>query len=303
MNEGKNQGFRYYVCISLSLKEIVSIQKVLYVFMKTNRRFLLIFCTVYFLILAGLLGFYIANPFKNKCIEGNCKTGHGIFKYNSGIQYDGLWEKARKNGEGVIQYPDGRKYKGGWENDKRNGQGTMYYSDGKRYEGDWRDSKRQGWGVLTYPNGTRYEGNWSNNRRHGKGIMTYFDGTKYDGEWKKDKFLKCTRGNCLTGYGRGFLISKDILFVTNWFNGNLHGYGTILYPDGRRYKGSWRNGMLHGRGKYTLHDETVLHMEWKNDHPIAPGIMIMADGRKYKVRESDIDYMFSDTKLLWKLDH
>lgn len=33
-------------------------------------------------------------------------------------------------------------------------------------------------------------------------------------------------------------------------NGERHGYGIQVWPDGAKYEGYWRDNMAHGRGKF-----------------------------------------------------
>ena len=34
-------------------------------------------------------------------------------------------------------------------------------------------------------------------------------------------------------------------------NGDRHGYGIQIWPDGRKFEGNWRNNVREGRGKLT----------------------------------------------------
>ena len=62
-----------------------------------------------------------------------------------------------------------------------------------------------------------YESEWKKNKMHGKGTFTWSDGRKFTGE-----FLD----NCNSGYGE------------------------MVWPNGKSYKGDWKNNKMHGKGIY-----------------------------------------------------
>ena len=59
---------------------------------------------------------------------------------------------------------------------------------------------------------------------------------------------------------------EDGLYVGDRRNGEFHGQGTFIYPDGGKYEGEWKNGVMHGQGThYKL--GTVSKGEFKNNNP------------------------------------
>jgi hypothetical protein len=127
-----------------------------------------------------VLAISIFNPFdNNRCINGDCKNGHGIYVYNSGMMYEGEWKDGKRHGKGRLIYPDG----------------TMY-------EGEWKDDRMDGFGIKTSPafRAYKYIGEWKKGNKHGKGIQYFAPDEWYKGEWKN---------GVKDGYGEFVIIRKD----------------------------------------------------------------------------------------------
>jgi len=97
----------------------------------------------YILLFSGLVVFYIADPFENKCIEGNCVNGHGIYIYHSGLKYEGEWKNGLRSGNGTLTYPDSYTYEGEFKKNRMDGYGTkvMIYF---KYAGEWKNGSKYG---------------------------------------------------------------------------------------------------------------------------------------------------------------
>ena len=67
---------------------------------------------LYLVLVFGVIVFYFANPFENKCISGDCSNGYGMYIFYSGLTYEGDWKNGKREGKGKIIYPDGAKYEG-----------------------------------------------------------------------------------------------------------------------------------------------------------------------------------------------
>lgn len=166
----------------------------------------------------------------NGCISGNCQNGYGIFLFDDGSKYLGVFENGVPTVQGTVFYEDGSKYVGEWKNRKRNGKGTLFAPDGLVKDGIWQGDElvgnaksakgcvegncKNGEGVYVYSDNTRYEGNFQGSVAHGKGTCFYADGDMYSGEWK---------------------------------NHNFDGYGTMYINDGTILKGMWRTGEFVGK--------------------------------------------------------
>ena len=151
------------------------------------------------IVTAILCGFFYAEA---KCIEGNCKNGKGVYNWDDGSVYSGLFENGKMNGTG--KYTDHKKdvYTGPFKNGKLHGKGKIEYFDGSFCEGMFIDGKLDGEGYYKFKDGSWYRGQWNKDRMHGKGILENNEG-KYTGDFSYGK---------LTGYGGG-LESKAALLA------------------------------------------------------------------------------------------
>ena len=69
------------------------------------------------------------------------------------------------HGEGVFTFNDGRKYIGMYVNDKKHGRGIYFWSDGRKYDGEWHEGVQHGMGIYYNPEGTYKVGLWDNGKR------------------------------------------------------------------------------------------------------------------------------------------
>ena len=59
-------------------------------------------------------------------IVGDWYHGHGTLTYNSGVKYEGEWNRGRFHGMGSITYPDGIQYQGQWNMGKPGSMDCFY---------------------------------------------------------------------------------------------------------------------------------------------------------------------------------
>ncbi len=204
--------------------------------MINNKRTSVIIGSFYAVLVLGIFVFYLVNPFKNKCIKGDCVNGYGIYIKHSGIKYEGQWNKGMKHGKGSSLYPGAYTYDGEWRNDRMHGIGKWVNISSKDpfyYEGEWKNGHRNGKGVF-YFYGKKYEGSWSNNLMHGQGTITYPGGYKWIGEWGNDRLLN----------GKGTIVANNgNRYEGQAKNGRLYGKITIVYVDGSKFAGELISGM------------------------------------------------------------
>jgi hypothetical protein len=124
------------------------------------------------------------------CLQGNCYTGHGTMKYESGNQYTGTFKNGFRDGEGVFIFKNGDKYIGEYKAGKRSGIGIYLFHNGLKYEGEYADDARNGFGIFTMTNGARYEGEYKDGMKHGQGKFIYPDGRSINGTWKFGAFVE-----------------------------------------------------------------------------------------------------------------
>jgi len=101
--------------------------------MTVDKRFLFFICIFFLIPVLVILIFYLANPFHNECIQGNCYNGSGIYIFDSGMKYEGEWKNGKRDGQGTLTSPDGSVYKGGWKNNRMHGQGVKIYSSDRLF--------------------------------------------------------------------------------------------------------------------------------------------------------------------------
>jgi hypothetical protein len=225
--------------------------------MIADKRFFLVICFFFLLPVLGILIFHIAYPSTNKCIQGNCENGNGVYAFHSGMQYDGEWKNGKRDGQGTLTYPDGSSYTGGWKNNRMHGQGIkIYISDSfyKKYIGEWKNGNKHGKGTSIYSGDSSYNGDWKDGEMHGHGTVTTYDGRKITGEWKNG-----------IQYGTATEIYPDgKILVVEWRDSRKNGRGTLTYPDGTKITGEWINNKLVGSIEYYL----FLGFEFEKDYSI-----------------------------------
>jgi len=112
--------------------------------------------------------------------------GKGVYMFEDGLTYEGMFADNRPHGEGTAHYPQGASYDGEWIKGKFGGKGTYNSGDGMIYEGEHALGKRFGYGKLTYPSGLVYEGELDEGKPHGRGsYRSSLSGWAYEGTFVK----------------------------------------------------------------------------------------------------------------------
>jgi hypothetical protein len=73
----------------------------------------------------------------DKCIEGDCVNGRGIYIYSDGSEYIGEFKDDLPNGQGTQIYPDGGRYIGEFKDGKKHGRGIEGVDGGDGKVGYW----------------------------------------------------------------------------------------------------------------------------------------------------------------------
>ena len=80
-------------------------------------------------------------------------------------------------------------------------------------------------------------------------------------------------------HGHGSYVWKDGRRYEGFYEfDKKHGYGVYEWADGRKYEGNWAFGKQHGQGKYVLADGKVRiglwdngkRIEWLGENPSGP---------------------------------
>ncbi|MGN7611578.1 MJ0042-type zinc finger domain-containing protein [Magnetococcales bacterium HHB-1] len=71
------------------------------------------------------------------CVLGECRTGKGIYFYNTGDEYKGVFFEGKRHGFGEYRFANGDTYTGEWQYDQKHGRGTLKLRTGKEIRGIW----------------------------------------------------------------------------------------------------------------------------------------------------------------------
>jgi len=134
------------------------------------------------------------------------RDGYGIYKFNTGSYYAGMWSAGNMHYWGMFVTEVGMKYGdcskcailvGDFISDMASGTGTCYDSNGNVvYEGTFYNDKPTGtypstgsystykFQILDFGNGEKYVGETKGGKRHGYGVNIFKDGDMWIGMWK-----------------------------------------------------------------------------------------------------------------------
>lgn len=95
-------------------------------------------------------------------------------------------------------------------------------------------------------------------------------------------------GDCVDGYAHGYgkmqwHIHSELQgsYVGDYYQGKMHGKGTIKYANGAEYVGDWKDGKRHGKGTMKYTDGVEYTGDWQDDKRHGNGTITFADGEKY----------------------
>lgn len=119
--------------------------------------------------------------YHGELINGEIFNGYGLYFFEDGGYYKGLWKNGMMEGYGEMLIPDQEKYIGNFSQGKYHGEGTLYYQDGGRHVGRWKNGLKEGNGKLYYPPGCDIlyiEGNFENDESTGDFKIVNSNGTE-----------------------------------------------------------------------------------------------------------------------------
>jgi len=100
---------------------------------------------------------------KTGCISGNCANGFGVFIFENGDKYEGIFENNKLSGFGIYTEINGNIYKGYFSDNKFNGIGEYTAVNGNRYIGEFKNGQRHGLGTFYFSKSFYDKGKWENN--------------------------------------------------------------------------------------------------------------------------------------------
>ncbi|XP_048588596.1 ankyrin repeat and MYND domain-containing protein 1-like [Nematostella vectensis] len=155
-------------------------------------------------------------------------------EYKSGAVYHGGLQGNKKTGKGVFKWPNGACYDGEYTDNKRHGKGKQYWSDGAVYNGEFIRDLRHGFGQITFPDHETYKGQFHRDHKHGSGVYTWPDGTTFEGHFQNDK---------KEGFGT-FKFASGNVFQGIYKQDERFGPGIMTYTDKREDVGLWSGERL-----------------------------------------------------------
>lgn len=146
---------------------------------------------------------------------------------------------------------------------------TIQLRDGTVFVGEVAGGVPDGHGVLTQTNGTKQEGEW----RHGRayrlsGTWVGPDGTKEIGTWNDDGTT--SGGTILWKDGRVY--KGDWRLMGAGTPDVPDGTGAMTWPDGRTYTGHFLDGEMDGAGKMTYPDGKIEDGTWMQGKFMGAGV-------------------------------
>ena len=142
----------------------------------------------------------------------------------------------------------GYSYYGEFKNNKKHGLGTIKWEDGSIYQGEFFNNQMNGFGMIGFPEKNYYQGEIKKGKMDGFGEFFWGDKKKYIGYYKNDKrngfgvyLMKTNENNYDSDIEKDFDINNCSAFIGFWNNGNMDGFGMMIYNSEIKY-GIWENG-------------------------------------------------------------
>jgi len=153
--------------------------------------------------------------------------------------------------------------------DCQTGYGIQLTNNGERYIGEFKDRKKNGFGVFYISKNIKYIGNWKNDVRQGFGQTFIYKDLIQSGIWDNNILIEqstktgCISGDCNTGFG-SYLYPDGRRLYGKFENGKPTKNVICYYPNGDKYIGEWSNDKKNGIGT-TFQNYTAVNGFWKED--------------------------------------
>lgn len=87
------------------------------------------------------------------CVNGDCKNGIGVYKFENGSLFKGQFKLGKRDGKGILKLKSGTKIKGYWKNNILCGKVMEEYKNGTKLICYYENGKRHGKGRKFDQNG------------------------------------------------------------------------------------------------------------------------------------------------------
>lgn len=225
------------------------------------------------MILPAILLVNSSTTLNAQCLEGNCRSGYGLFRFANGDKYVGNWANGQSHGKGKYYFSSRERYEGDFQYGKFEGSGTMYYPDGAFYTGGWKKNQKNGPGRLVHTNGATEDGLWVDGKFAGSNAAP--PPSNNSGAVAQNNTQKPNKPS--TGKPSG---KTDISGMRNCNSDYCRsGKGYYDYPDGSRWIGEFKNGVPFGEGICYYAGGDRYEGKWANGAPNGEGVIYSTSGR------------------------
>lgn len=167
-------------------------------------------------------------------------------------------------------------------------------------KGDWvTDQKTECkvWDPNPSPNQSlTWSGECSDGKANNKGIAKWYEGdqvvTTIEGVMQDGR----CQGECLATVTAG---KNKFKYAGQLKDNDLHGKGTLIWPDGNKYSGDWVEGKRHGTGTFVWKNGTTYIGDWRNDKSTGQGTYTWVDRDEKKYIGDVKDDKFHGTGVMF----
>jgi hypothetical protein len=208
--------------------------------------------------------------------------------YKGSILYN-YSENIHADGYGIFYDPSNKtEYIGKWSNSNFDIGVVVDKENNNKYYGKMKDNNsKHGVGKIIYDTYVSH-GRWNNNEYIGpnnkvhNSIIKAIEQSKNikDGILINDSIIYYGQqtDKKANGYGIGFNINNKNVYLGEWKQNNMDGFGMMTYGNGDIYKGGWTNNVRNGDGTIIYNIGGYYKGNWGDDKRNGLGTLIKPNG-------------------------